>query len=188
MIRLFITEIIEMRERQFALFFLLILSAIVIFAQNELRACSCVPPPPPSEAFENSETVFMAMVTSFKRAGEYRRVAKLTLLTLWKGEKALTGEIFTGLNCADCGFDFVVGKTYVIYAYRGDDGALRTNICTRTASLDEAGEDLTFLDQKDPFFIPEDSGCCGDVSGGDALLAGGVLLFLVLRRNYTHAA
>jgi len=158
----------------------------IIFPGKELRACSCIPPPPPSEEFENSDAVFMATVTSFKRADENRRVAKFTLLKLWKGGKV--GEIFTGLNCASCGFDFVVGKTYVIYADMSTNGELRTNICTRTASLERAGEDLAFLEHKDAFFSQEDSGCCGSVSGGDALMAGGVLLFLFLRRNYTHAA
>ena len=102
--------------------------------------------------------------------------------------KPLPAKIFTGANSAGCGFDFVVGKTYVIYAYMNEIGELWTNICTRTVSLEQAGEDLIFLEQKDPFFTQEDSGCCGSVSGGDALLAGGVLLFLFLRRNYTHAA
>ena len=175
-----------MCEKQFASFFMLILSAILLFPQNELRACSCVPPPPPAEEFERSDAVFMATVTSFKRAGEYRRVAKFRLLKLWKGKKV--GEIFTSSNSGLCGFDFVVGETYVIYAFLDTNGELITNICTRTTSLEQAVEDLIFLAQKYPFFTQEDSGCCGSVSGGDALLAGGVLLFLSLRRNYTHAA
>jgi len=160
--------------------------AFMIPPGKELRACSCVPPPPPAEEFENSDGVFVATVTSFKRAKEYSRVAKLRLLQLWKGKKV--DEIFTSLNSGLCGFDFVVGETYLIYAFMIEDGELHTNICTRTASLEQAGEDLAFLEQKDPFFTREDSGCCGSVSGGDALLAGGLLLFLFLRCNYTHAA
>jgi len=160
--------------------FILVL-VFMILPGKELRSCSCVPPPPPSEEFENSDAVFVATVTSFKRAEEYSRVAKFRLLKLWKGKKV--GEIFTSLNSALCGFDFVVGKTYVIYAFVNENGELHTNICTRTASLEQAGEDLTFLEQKDPFFTQEDSGCCGSVSGGDALLAGGVLLFLLRRKS-----
>ena len=156
----------------------ILLLTFIILPGKELRACSCIPPPPPSEEFENSDAVFLALVTSFEQVGQYR-VAKIRLLKRWKGDKV--GEIFTSLNSGLCGFDFVVGKTYVIYAFMNEDGELYTNICTRTASLEQAGDDLTFLEQKD-------SGCCGSLSGGDALLAGGVLLFLFLRRNYTHAA
>ena len=157
----------------------------MIFPGDELRACSCVSSPPPSEEFENSDGVFVATVTSFKRAKEYSRVAKLRLIKLWKGKKV--DEIFTSLNSGLCGFDFVVGETYLIYAFMIEDGELHTNICTRTASLEQAGEDLAFLEQKDPFFTREDSGCCGSVSGSDAILAGGVFLFLFLRRNKTYS-
>ncbi len=177
-----------MREIQFASFFMLILSAILIFSQNELRACSCVPPPPPAEEFQDSDAVFIGTVTSFKVVDSdphsaANRKAKIRLLKLWKGDRALVSEVFTGLNSAGCGFDFEVGETYLIYAFMNASGELRTNICTRTASLEQAGEDLIFLEQKDPFFTQEDSGCCGSVSGGDALLAGGVLLFLLRRKS-----
>ncbi|MFQ5639821.1 MAG: hypothetical protein ACE5IR_17720, partial [bacterium] len=143
----------------------------------------CIPPPPPSEAFENADAVLMGRVTSFQREGKFSRVAKLTLLKLWKGERAIADEIFTGLNSASCGFDFVVGKTYVIYASKDEEGKLHTNICTRTRHIDQAGEDLNFLDQIDPIFNGGDSGCCGSVSGGDVIMAGGVLLFLLRRQR-----
>ena len=55
-----------MREKLFASSVMLILSAILIFPQNELRACSCVPPPPPAEEFQDSDAVFIGTVTSFK--------------------------------------------------------------------------------------------------------------------------
>ena len=170
-----------MRERQFVSFFMFTLSVIVIFPNSEIRACSCIAPPPPSDAFENSDAVFLADVTSFERAGEHRRVAKFRLLKRWKGDKV--GEIFTSPNSGLCGFNFITGKTYVIYGFKNQNGELLTNICTRTVSVEQAGEDLTFLEEKDPFFTRDDSGCCGSVSGGDALLAGSVILFLFVRRR-----
>lgn len=67
---------------------------VMILPRNALPAGSYVPLSPSAE-FENSDAIFMATVASIRRVGEYHRVAKLTLLKLWKGEKALAGEIFS---------------------------------------------------------------------------------------------
>jgi hypothetical protein len=42
-------------------------------------------------------------------------------------------------------YHFKVGTRYLVYAWRGKDGKIRTQKCTRTAPLNEAVEDLTFL-------------------------------------------
>ena len=162
-------------------FFAAVMLSNLILLGSEVHACSCVPPSPPRQEFEDSDAVLMGTVTSFELVGEYRRLAEITLLKLWKGEKERADEILTGLNSAMCGFHFVVGETYVIYAFADDDGKLLTSICTRTTRLDNAAEDLTFLDEIDPIFSAEDSRCCGGpVSGGDALIVAGVLLFLLI--------
>jgi hypothetical protein len=54
-------------------------------------------------------------------------------LTVWNG-------------AGDCGIDFQVGETYLVYA--GDDeetGRLQTSICYRTRRLTDAGADLAYL-------------------------------------------
>jgi len=42
-------------------------------------------------------------------------------------------------------FDFQMGARYLVYAFRGKDGKLRTQKCTRTALVAEATEDINFL-------------------------------------------
>jgi len=74
-----------------------------------------------------------------------RRLAKFSLVKIWKGDRSAVSEIYTGANSAICGYEFQVGETYVIYAYKGDNGRLHTNICTRTAPVEAAGEDLKYL-------------------------------------------
>ncbi len=44
-----------------------------------------------------------------------------------------------------CDYRFKVGARYLVYGWRGKDGKIRTSICTRTAPLSEATEDLKFL-------------------------------------------
>lgn len=54
---------------------------------------------------------------------------------------ALTGPGRGG----DCGYPFEVGRQYLVYAHRGPDGLLSTSICTRTAEVRNASEDLAYL-------------------------------------------
>ncbi len=53
-------------------------------------------------------------------------------------------EIVTGMGGGDCGYDFELGKSYVVYAHRGDAGVLYAGICGRTRTLSEAEEDLRY--------------------------------------------
>jgi hypothetical protein len=53
--------------------------------------------------------------------------------------------IRTGMGGGDCGYGFRLGQTYVVYAYSAPDGRLTTGICTRTALIENAGDDLAYL-------------------------------------------
>jgi hypothetical protein len=53
--------------------------------------------------------------------------------------------VTTGTGGGDCGYDFVEGESYLFYAYKGKDGRLSTNICTRTQPLQDAGDEILEL-------------------------------------------
>lgn len=61
----------------------------------------------------------------------------------WKG--AACGKLTIGAGFAACIGNFEEGKIYLIYAYRGKSGELRTDLCTRTRAIEEAAEDLEAL-------------------------------------------
>jgi hypothetical protein len=42
-------------------------------------------------------------------------------------------------------YTFTAGTRYLVYAWLGEDGKIRTGKCTRTAPVGEAEDDLTFL-------------------------------------------
>jgi hypothetical protein len=44
----------------------------------------------------------------------------------------------------DCGFDFEVGKKYLVYAFKDEAGELSTNICTRTTRLERSRGNLAY--------------------------------------------
>lgn len=131
--------------QKFKLFFIV---AIATFSINlrETRACSCLPPPAPAKAFAEADAVFIGKVVSFQLTGEAfsPRLAKFSVAKIWKGERMAVSEILTPNNSAACGYEFIVGEEYVVYAYEYD-GKLHTNLCTRTRATRFAMDDLKYL-------------------------------------------
>jgi hypothetical protein len=122
--------------------------AMAVAGAGLAQACSCIPPPPPKKALEQAHAVFSGKVTKIEEAGEGELSVTLELATTWKGaaDKELT--LFTANQSAACGYGFEKGKTYLVYAHqikRGEAKVLETNICTRTALLADAKDDLKDL-------------------------------------------
>ena len=66
------------------------------------------------------------------------------VIEVWKGAPQNTITITTPRESASCGFNFEVGREYVVYAWDNGDG-LSTNLCSRTAELSPDLEDLDAL-------------------------------------------
>lgn len=127
----------------------IIIAATVLILACEVsssRACTCLPPSPPAQAVAEADAVFLAKVISFEEMpARSERRARLAVIKIWKGRPAEADSVFTALNSAACGYDFQVGETYLIYADKRETGQLWTHLCTRTAHISEAGEDLDYL-------------------------------------------
>jgi hypothetical protein len=64
----------------------------------------------------------------------------------FKGDRHDTEQIWTGFGNGDCGYDFHVGESYLVYAYRDSEtGRMTTSACTRTAPGADATTDLEYL-------------------------------------------
>ncbi len=149
------------------------------------HSCSCAPPPSPAQAFEGAAAVLMGKVISIGDGpGPYLVTATLQVSRIWKGEKRFLQKIVTtGDLGAMCGFYFQVGKSYVIYAYKNQEGQLETNNCTRSAPTDRAAADLAYL-----YSLPgaaNDSACCGskNIFAGDIYLFLGMIFYLLGRKS-----
>jgi hypothetical protein len=59
-------------------------------------------------------------------------LVSLEILHSYRGDQRKPMRLSTGLGGGDCGFDFEVGKQYLVYAFKDEAGELSTNICTRT--------------------------------------------------------
>ncbi len=105
----------------------------------------CAQPATPQEGLKRSDAVFLGLVERFEIKGT-KRVATVRVKTVWKGSVTSRVRVTTGHDDGDCGFHFIAGLEYVIYATRGAFNALETNMCSRTIHASgEAAEDLKAL-------------------------------------------
>lgn len=113
---------------------------------REASACSCLPWPPPAQAVAQVDAVFLGKVLAFNEiAGQQRRLAHIEVLKIWKGRAQEADSVTTALNEAACGYDFEIGKTYLVYAHKDENGGLYTHLCTRTRPESQAQSDLDYL-------------------------------------------
>jgi hypothetical protein len=77
--------------------------------------------------------------------GSTDRHVKIKILEHFVGDYSGWVTVETGIGGGDCGFDFSWGEKYLIYAFKGADGSLRTSICSRTTKFSDANADLEYL-------------------------------------------
>ena len=114
------------------------------------HACSCIPPRPPLEALERADVVFAGDVVSISEPkglfGSWLAsstdpvTVEFRVSAVWKGEIYETMVLETAWSSASCGFEFVQGEQYIVYAREG-----WVSLCSRTKSIDKASEDLLAL-------------------------------------------
>lgn len=112
--------------------------------------CDCFPPGTVAETRDAAAAVFSGTVVRTHRAMFLRprgkRVITFRVDRAWKGVDSRTVRVVTGWGGGDCGYPFETGQRYLVYASSEARGeALWANICSRTAALSAAGEDLRAL-------------------------------------------
>ena len=111
------------------------------------HACSCMKLTP-SEGLTSSHAVFTGEVTKIEKNEATRfggLEVTLRVKRVWKGEPKEEIKVHTAASSAACGYTFVKGTTYLVYAVRDEADPMRVSLCSRTAPEDQAKEDLDFL-------------------------------------------
>jgi hypothetical protein len=122
-------------------------------------ACSCLPAATPKEALAQADAVFAGTVASIEDLRQSTADPNFTPIEkkvtfrvsqTWKGKSAADLVVRTASNSAECGYHFVVGSNYVVYAnlpggISGRATNLYTTICTRTREYSKAADDLRDL-------------------------------------------
>lgn len=147
----------------------------------EANACSCVKLTP-AEGFTSSYAVFTGEVIDIEknRSTPFGGLeVTLRVKQLWKGDPAEEIKVHTAGSSAACGYGFVEGTTYLVYAVRDDADPLRVSLCSRTAPVERAKEDLDALGKPIHVFEGRKRGCSvsATVVGGSEIAGG--LLFLI---------
>lgn len=114
-------------------------------------ACSCAELPTVSEEMEHSDAIFSGKVMEIteKKANGYMTKSVLFEVTnTWKGVDESQVIITTGQGGGDCGFRFIEGQEYLVYATESDmygAKSLTTIMCDRTNTLSALKDDLDVL-------------------------------------------
>jgi len=129
-------------------FAFIILATLIFFAANATGtfACSCVTPSAVKEEIKTTDAVFSGKVTSVSKFRGAWKV-KFRVEKTWKGSLPKTITLVTAQDSAMCGYNFKARKKYLIYAKRDDKNKLSVSLCSRTAELSKASEDVKVLDK-----------------------------------------
>ena len=72
---------------------------------------------------------------------------RVVIRDIWKGELKDTIDLYSGLGGPDCGFEFDVNKSYIVWATIDRYGLLSTDRCGRTSLIDES-PDIDLLNSR----------------------------------------
>ncbi|MGG4496054.1 hypothetical protein [Brevibacillus reuszeri] len=150
------------RRNVFAVLFAFFVSSSFFFQGIPAHACSCSTPSA-QEAIQQSPAIFSGKVTQVKETNDWcewipfsKQPVRggfdvvLDVQTTWKGMDQTQVLIFTEDLGLSCGFPFEVGREYLVYASYWDRDVLETHICSRTAELINATDDLQVLGSGNP--------------------------------------
>jgi hypothetical protein len=111
----------------------------VVLAAIPASACKCVPAPAPAEMLAAHPLVFVGRAISGRFLGDditngkpYGREFVFRVEEILKGRAdGRRVTIFTGAGGGDCGFDFIIGNQYLVYASESA-GQFFTGLCDFT--------------------------------------------------------
>lgn len=141
------------------LLFCLLLASMVVGSATQALACSCMIPGSPAAEMSNATAVFAGVVTDVESSagGVFRGDDPVTVTfevtQVWKGPRRQTLTVTTASDSAACGYNFTLGQAYLVYAH-GDADELSVSLCSRTAPLANAWEDLYALGEGQPTHTP----------------------------------
>ena len=173
------------RSTSGATLFLLMLAAHLLTSQSA-QACSCVAPGTPYEELQRSDLVFVGRVLSIDRSDEsgytQLEVAFQHIRSFGASSGGANVTVRTAGNSAACGFAFTKGRHYLVYASESD-GQLWTSICSRTASVSRARDDLVAFNAGSLARLDDQSPRCGGPTGAAAIQSALMVVGLILVRR-----
>jgi hypothetical protein len=134
---------------------LLVVLLLVSCAAQRIYACQCREKSPPCSQYWSSDAVFVGEVSKIVPFDDPQSIEKSLSLHIgfervtfrvdrvYRGNEVNTIELYDWMS--SCRFGFKLGKKYLVYAYRNEDGILSTNTCSRTTEFSNSLPDLAYL-------------------------------------------
>jgi hypothetical protein len=136
-----------MNKTIFSIFFL---ASIIAVTASDALACSCFTPEgipiekQVKDAYTKSSSVFVGQVIEVIKKPD-NNLIKFRVEKSWSNKFQKEITVSTPSNSAMCGYEFAVGKKYLVYA-SGENANLSTYLCTRTAPAG-ANKDIAVLNK-----------------------------------------
>jgi len=131
----------------------LVILILTLLNPPPATACSCVEPNVPTDALAKATAVFSGIVVSmdYQYSGTVQSSADPVTVILkvgevWKDPEEAFLSISTAVSSVSCGYEFQVGKWYLVYA-SGPEDHLKVGLCSRTKLQVLADEDFEALGQ-----------------------------------------
>jgi len=127
---------------------LLVVTMTAVLVPRFAAACTCMGKRPVCEAAWDPGAVFAGKVVAIEQnaGGDLfaNRRVRFQVVEAFRGVATKEIDVYTGAGGGDCGYSFIVGASYLVYAYQ-EAARLTTGICSRTQRLAGAAEDLAYL-------------------------------------------
>lgn len=150
-------EMIYLKKAMTLLVFIFIGIFIIGSFPSVTSACSCVELSSVEEEFEHSKAVFSGKVVDIKVRRSLKGYTTQSVLfevtKTWKGVEQSQIRITTGQGGGDCGYNFIKGNEYLVYAYESTmygAKSLVSTMCSRTDVLSSSQKDLAVLGEGQP--------------------------------------
>lgn len=124
------------------LFILFGIFMLLFSVTKNAMSCSCGEPPPLTKEFNITSAIFVGKIIkgeAIKIDDTYMdRKFTVEISKVIKGKLKDTVEIYTSIDCGACGYDFIIGRNYLIYAWNNEEeNKLIVNLCSRTKEQSE---------------------------------------------------
>jgi hypothetical protein len=131
-------------------FALLVVCVIAALWSSPADACTCAQSGSACEEFSRVDAVFVGRVVGIENATDSpkfgtRRV-QIAVVEALRGVSPGTVTVRTyPANGGSCGYPFVAGETYLVYAFQPEPGVLVATMCGRTRVASEVAEEISYL-------------------------------------------
>jgi hypothetical protein len=116
---------------------------VALWASTAQSQPCCASVQPPCVGYWAASAVFVGRVEAIQRVGT-SRVVSFAVLEGFAGVRASTIEVSTGTPGQRCSLSLAIGKEYIVYADRSEDGGLTASRCSGTRAVEDAGSDLAY--------------------------------------------